>query len=288
MKRAPLVPITLTFLLGILLGMAPAMPFLTLVVWGLISVALAWVCFSDKRSGLLALLILWLCVGMLRAYVWRMHPAAALESIIPVEPQPVRLHGILLDDPIEPFAPREPMGDEADRQPHQREPGLTVVLDVDHARMDGTWRLLLGRICVHIQGDAPEVRYGDELLVEGQWLRIPAAGNPGQYDWRSALHRKRVYGLLQVAPHDGIVILNRGLGKPAWDAIFRLGHRWEHLIEEAFPPQQAGLLLSLLLGRRVALDERLKRAFVETGTIHLVARELRRNAQDTLAGDVTV
>ena len=60
------------------------------------------------------------------------------------------------------------------------------------------------------------------------------------------------------------------------------------MIQDAFPRRDAGLLRSLLLGERTTLDEQLKAAFVETGTVHLVARELRRNAQDTLASHVTL
>src|SRR3989338_8849031 len=106
--------------------------------------------------------------------------------------------------------------------------------------------------------------------MEGVWQRVPAPGNPGQYDGRGSLGRSHIHGLFRARPADGIVVVQSHRGHPLLEAVFHLRARWEALIRQTFNERDAGLLVSLLLGQRVALDEELKDAFVETGTIHLL------------------
>ena len=69
-----------------------------------------------------------------------------------------------------------------------------------------------------------------------------------------------------------------GQGNPVLAAVFRLRQRWVRLIQEYFEPQDAGLLLALLLGERAEIDENLKEAFQTTGTIHLVPTQMGRKS----------
>ena len=256
MTNAPLVPVTITFLLGILFAThAPVAPTIPLL-GGFIGAAMVWRMRAQPRS-LWAVMLVWCCLGMLRMTAWSAHPDHHLKDLLCDEPQPVRLHGVVTDDPVELFEPHE-FG------------RTTCVIDLRHVRMNGRWQALQGRVRATLQDAVDPVTYGDELLVEGEWSRVPSPGNPGQYDWRRALARQRIHGLLRVKPFNGVVMLRRHQGQPWFSAVFRLRDRWEDLIRTIFRPQDEGLLRSLLLGQRVALEERLKDAFVETGTIHLL------------------
>ncbi len=73
---------------------------------------------------------------------------------------------------------------------------------------------------------------------------------------RAALARQHVYGVLRLRASDAVVILRHGEGRRWMAALFHLRQRWKQLIQATFAPQDAGLLLSLLLGQRIALDER--------------------------------
>ena len=75
----------------------------------------------------------------------------------------------------------------------------------------------------------------------------------------------------------GLLLAAAGLG--AWAVWARPKAAWAGT---------AALLLSLLLGERVALDERLKQAFVETGTIHLVPTQMGRKFEAISASYATV
>lgn len=274
--NAPLVPITLGFLFGVLGGAYLTCPAPALIAASVTGAALAIRWRAHARAGSAALVITWALFGMLRVAMWQAHPDHGLIQFLPEEPRPIQLHGIVLEDPVQPFDPEE-----VGRQ--------TCVMDLRHVRTEELWRPIRGRVRVTFQalpqpvwgqtpqgrqldrtGSDPKLSYGDEVLVQGLWSRVPAPGNPGQYDWRAALARQRIGGLLQVKPYHGVVVLRHDQGSRWMAAVFRLRRRWERLIHETFNAHDAGLLRSLLLGQRVALDERLKEAFVNTGTIHLL------------------
>jgi len=162
------------------------------------------------------------------------------------------------------------------------------VVELRHRETGDSWQPIDGRVRATMSAPRERVRYGDELLVEGQWARVPAPGNPGQYDWQAALARKRIHGLLRVRAFDGLVVLRHGRGNLVLDAVFRLRQRWVRLIQEHFEPRDAGLLLALLLGERAEIDEELKDAFIETGTMHLVPTQMGRKYQAAPSGHVTL
>lgn len=277
--KAPLVPVTVAFLIGILLGEYAAPHPMGLAIAGLVSAgAVVWG-RRRAKSRVLAVLLLWGCLGALRMAVWEQHPDAGLTELLSDDPQPVQLHGVVVDDPSELFEPGEaPVP--AERTGEINFDRQVCVVALQHVRMPvpevpgtggtGTWQSSRGRVRATIYSPRQLVCYGDEIVVEGEWSRVPAPGNPGQYDWRSALARKRIHGLLRVRPFDGVAVLRRGRGNPALAAVIRLRHRWEQLIRTHFSPRDAGFLLGLLLGQRAEIDEDLKDAFVETGTIHLL------------------
>ncbi|MBI2495370.1 MAG: ComEC/Rec2 family competence protein, partial [Candidatus Omnitrophica bacterium] len=243
---------------------------------------------ATRNAQLVALLLFWGCLGTLRMTVWHRHPDAQLTEALSDEPQPVRLHGLVVDDPVELFEPGEVEPDVSSqvtgsglRVPGElsatRNPKLATrngrqicVLALRHRETAAGWRPIAGRLRATIHSPRQFLRYGDEILVEGQWFRVPAPSNPGQYDWRASLARKRIHGLLRVRPFDGLVMLGRGQGNRVLAAVFRLRQRWEQLLRVHFNARDAGLLLGLLLGQRAEIDEDLKEAFQTTGTIHLL------------------
>lgn len=79
--RAPLVPITLAFLLGILVAASvPLRPGVFVVVLGvgLLAAGVAVGRRTLRRWGVAALLLLWGCLGMGRMAFWEAHPATQL------------------------------------------------------------------------------------------------------------------------------------------------------------------------------------------------------------------
>lgn len=227
------------------------------MIVGAVSAGVARWRHGRARSGIVALLVLWGCLGALRMAAWEAHPDMGLRDLLSDDPRPVTLHARVINDPAGPFDPEEPS-----RQ--------VCVLQLLHARQAARWQSITGRVRATLHTAEPTLAYGDEVVVEGEWFRVPPPGNPGQYDWREALARQRVHGLLRVKPFDGLVRLRQEQANPWIALVIRLRRRWGQLLDAHFDARDAGLLRSLLLGQRVALDEQIKAAFVETGTIHLL------------------
>jgi competence protein ComEC len=260
---APLVPVTIAFLLGILLGEHRLVPDTWLLVMGAAASMVALLSCRHRRISGSAIALLWVTLGALRLAAWSAHPDHGLRTRLTDEPGPVRVHAIVDSDPVGVFDPAEP---------HR----AAAVLRLLHADAGAGWQPLSGRVRASFRGltpagsDPAPLAYGDELLAEGEWFRVPPPGNAGEYDWRSALERARIHGLLRVRPFDGLAILGRGRGSPVLGAVFSLRERWERILDRAFSSRDAGLLRSLLLGERGPLDEHLRQAFIDTGTVHLL------------------
>jgi competence protein ComEC len=246
---APLLPIAAGYAVGVIAAGHP---------WCLAALpGLGWV--RPRRSAVW-LLSLWIVLGAARTVQWQAHPAARLARGLPDDPAPVRLHVLVRTDPVAPLDP--PPGQDAP------EPSACM-LEILHADDGGGWRARRGRVRATIAAPRVPLRYGDEVLIEGRWSAVPPPGNPGQFDWRAALARHRVHGLLRVGPADALVRLREDAGDPVTALAVRARRRWRRQLDEAFP-QTARLLVPLLLGQRVRLDDAWRDAFVETGTMHLL------------------
>ncbi len=254
---APLVPLAVACSLGILISswgfLEPGM----MAAIGLGSALLNLKKFARPSLNLIGCCVLWFCAGTLAFLSWSFTAPHEIASFLTEEPRQVLLRGLVVDDPMEFFAPNEP-------ERH------VCVVRVHDLRTDQGWRPATGFARVRLVSPRLALAYGDEVLLEGALSQIPAAGNPGQFDWRGALARQRIHALVAVAPFQGVVRLRVHQGRWWLQAIAWLRHRLEQLIREHFSDSHSGLLRSFLLGQRVALDEELKQAFVETGTMHLV------------------
>src|SRR6185295_8529265 len=251
---APLVPVTIAFAVGILLAKwLSGLPVWLLLACG----ALGAIAGAGRRGAAAGVIMLWLCLGALRAGIWQRHSDHQLFALLTDEPQAVALHGTIGGDPAGMFDP-----DESGR--------TSCVIRVDHARMPDGWRALQGQVRATLEEPGCVLAYGDEVVLEGAWSRVPAPSNPGQYDWRAALARERIHGLLRVRPYEGCAVLRRRPQPAGLAMVQRFKSAWIRLIRAHASRRNAGLLMSLLLGQRAALDEDLKQAFRETGTIHLL------------------
>jgi competence protein ComEC len=203
------------------------------------------------------LVCVWACVGACRLAVWQRTPAAHLALLLPERPAPVRLHAVVRSEP----------------QALERWRGgaaWSCELEVRHLERAGRWQCQRGRLAAVIERRTSDLAYGDEILAEGMWASPLPAGNPGQFNQRAALARRGMYGQVRVRRHDSVVWLARGQGWRWMDAALQLRRRCGRMIQDALPPEGAGLLRSLLLGERVALGEQVKEAFIRSGTMHLL------------------
>jgi competence protein ComEC len=253
----PLVPVAVVFAFGVFLSsvisFSPLLFFLFGLSFGIASIFL-------KKHQLICefcVLLLWGFLGALAysnaAYI----PKDDISSFSSDVPRKAAIHAKVVDDPLELFSPNEP-----EKQ--------VAVLEVAQVRLDGRWRNASGLIRARIPNRAEKISYADELLLEGMLFRPSSCGNPGQYDWKASLARQKIYSILSAPSSSKPVVLSHSAGQLPIKGIIVLRKKLQSIIDRNFDISHAGLLKSLLLGERASLDENLKQAFVETGTMHLL------------------
>jgi competence protein ComEC len=109
--------------------------------------------------------------------------------------------------------------------------------------------------------------YGDRLFLTGK-VRIPERF--GEFDYRAYLARRGIFATMTVEGKTGAERIGTG-GNTAMRWGDRTRQRLFAELEESFSPVEAGLVRSLLLGERSALEPELEEGFRRTGLMHLLA-----------------
>jgi len=254
---SPLVPLAVLLAMSILLGTHLVLSPLWVASFGIVAGSAGIIARRRPIIGMACGVIVWGCVAWLRVWQVTEIPAHHVARLIGAQPAIVRVHGVVLDDPIESFAP------------HEREQQVCVIR-VTALKSSEHWQPATGLVRLRLDATPILLSYGDDIVAEGRARPVAPPGNPGQYDWRAALARQQIYTVMTVRPYQGVARLGPFRGQWWVRLIYAWRHRLEAAIAAAFDADHAGLMRALVLGQRVSLEESLKRAFVETGTMHLV------------------
>jgi len=134
--------------------------------------------------------------------------------------------------------------------------------------------LVTGKILVYLPKDSSvaKLRYGDRLLLTADPLEIPAAGNPGAFDYRRYLGYQQVYRQVFVKPGQW-----QNIGEPEVQAsrqfIFQLREQVLKILRRYVSdgPEITGIAEALLIGYKDDLDQDLIQDYSKTGVIHIIA-----------------
>ncbi len=142
-------------------------------------------------------------------------------------------------------------------------------VEVTHLTVDGRRVPTTGRARLTVMGPVPELRYGDE--VQGSFrLRHPRRfDNPGAFDYPAYLAAQGIF--LEGWTRQEIEVRQAGHGSRLLAAILRLRTLLLQRLDAAMPPAEAGLLKAVVLGDRSGLTPGMTRAFLDSGTYHIVA-----------------
>ena len=263
-RIGPLVPLAAVFGLGI--AAAPVLPLgpAGWVAAALLGLALAavgpWVRLRRLRWP--ALVAGFLCLGAHAVvvaergapphHVSRL-PEAALVASLVVEGWVAR--------PPDPQPP-----DTRDTHDTQR---TRFVAEVTHLTLEGRRVPATGRARLTVLGPPVDVRYGDE--VRGTFrLRQPRRfDNPGAFDYPAYLASQGVF--LEGWTREPVEVTRASRGSRLLAGIFGVRTRLLQRLDAAMPPPQAGLLKATVLGDRSGLTPEMNRAFLDSGTYHILA-----------------
>lgn len=132
---------------------------------------------------------------------------------------------------------------------------------------------LTGRVRMSVDGKLESLAVGDLIEVIGKIVLPNEPANPGEFDYRQWLRAQGLHASLAVEHVDAIQIRGRERSVVDWLIVGRaaIRRRAEDLMTSRLSPRTAVVAQSLLLGTRVELDRDLRRAFAESGTLHVLA-----------------
>ena len=124
-----------------------------------------------------------------------------------------------------------------------------------------------------IDGRRAELAIGDIIEIIGELVRPASPANPGEFDAGRWLRAQGLHCLVAAESVAAVRVVDRERTLFDQFAVFRskCRRRAENLIARQLSPRTAAVAQSLLLGSRVDLDQDLRRAFAESGTLHVLA-----------------
>jgi competence protein ComEC len=156
--------------------------------------------------------------------------------------------------------------------PEEKEKTYKTIIAVEDIKTKSGWKKVSGKIYLYLKKEnASMPQYGDMLLVKGSPQLVPPPGNPGEFDYRTYLARQNIFhqhfiksGDYKIAGHE----------EPnpilAWSISLR--RKSDAILKKYIPSESEYKIASaLVLGIRNSLDNDIKNAYSNTGTMHILA-----------------
>jgi competence protein ComEC len=223
------------------------------------------------RDARLALLSLWLgtaAVAALYHHGWREFVAADdISRFATPDPQPVKLRGVLDDEPV---SFRQPADDPL--RSISRPDSTRAVLRCTAVKQQDDWVPASGRAQLEVAGLVRDLHVGDEVEVDGRLVQPHPAMNPGEADYSAYLRDQRIRAIVVVRKTPAAVV-RQSEGWPwsfsGWFAMLR--HTGQRALQDALPPETSGVAAALLLGEDSAMTRDDWDRYIQTGVIHVLA-----------------
>ncbi|WP_373649747.1 ComEC/Rec2 family competence protein [Schlesneria sp. DSM 10557] len=269
--RGPAIVIAVTASLGILADRAFPLP---LDLWlGLTSAcALCWLGLYRGRCrwpAVLMLVLSWFCLAAAwHHYRWNCRAENDIANSATNEPAVACVVGKIIQAP---WIVHQP----ASNLTSWQNPDQTCfLLECRSLALNVTDSLTVsGTLRVSVQGAITTLELGDLLRMTGKLALPLEPSNPGDFDQRKFLQSQGVFSVFRTDHADGVEVVGRERTVWDWLLVFRGGLRTraETLIATWLTPETAPVAQAMLLGSRVQIDEETRRAFRESGMLHVLA-----------------
>ncbi len=270
-RRAPAVPIVLAFVLGIVVDAN-----VSAVGWWswtftltalLLAVLMRLLCCS--RTWIVCLLAAVAGMGAVRHHdVWFISQPNNIGLFAREEPLPARLIGTVTERPQ---LIRE--SDEHSSLPWGSRERTVLIIDCRQLRDGEQWLDVSGGVRVDVSGLASDLRIGDEIELLGRLSLPEVPRNVGEFNFAEFLRKQGVHAVLRCRSLEAASLRNRPNDIFAQANRQRIAARehCEQLLRDKLSPETASVALALLLGSRGRMTSQQREAFVESGTMHVLA-----------------
>lgn len=266
--RAPLLPVTIAFAMGIVAGHFLSGTFVlvsavVLTVLLLTLVSTVWWGVSGRAAlvgalGLAALVGFW-CVTVRERIV----RADDISHIVKDEAC-LALRGTVVSRPEDRSYSTGITGDRIQRY-------TRFDMAVSEYQIGTDWHQASGRVRVSVREWTSKILPGDGLELFGKVYRPRGARNPGTFDYTRHLAGLGIRRCMSVRTAEAVsVIRHPGINIHTLGTLGASVRRLP-VFNQPEHPENAGMLRCLLLGERYAVDPDVERCFRESGTLHLLA-----------------
>lgn len=268
--RAPLLPVAVLVTTGMVLDRRAAVPLgvsLTVTAAALFAWAVARL---GKRTGL-PLAYLAVAVGAFGAAYHHarrdLYSADDIGAFVATEPLPVRLRGVLDEEPIVEWQPPH-----AGLRTMVVEHPTTTTLRVTALCHNDDWKPASGRARLVVSAALEGLHAGDGVEVIGRLSAPHAATNPGEFDYAGRMRDQRIRAVIHASKTPAVVTrLDEGWRRSptGWLAAVR---GWgQRSLAESLPESTRGVATALLLGDGSTMTREDWEKYIQTGVIHVLA-----------------
>jgi competence protein ComEC len=253
--QAPLIPIVLAFILGIIIGNFLQIPN-TYLLFALCIALFFLLLYPFKKWKIIALCSL--------AVSFTILGILGINSYLHVVPGPIHvrnldyrgtigLEGTICENPV--------------RTPEKTD----LTIDATRIVQNGIGVPVEGKVLlsVHDRTDLPS--YGDLVRAKVKLKHPHNFNNPGGFDYVKYLRLKGILVRAYLEKGSGIVVIRGQKGNPFLSRIEAFRDRLRTLIRAHAPPEQSPILIAMVLGEQNEIPKEVMAKFNRTGTTHILA-----------------
>lgn len=156
-----------------------------------------------------------------------------------------------------------------------QKPGYqSTVLEVEEVKVNGSWRKAIGKVQLSVPHDsdqAYELNYGDVLLVKGAPQEVVPPLNPNQFNYKAYLANKNIFYRHYLQPLQYQKIASDPPNTILYYSIQLRRQLDELLHERVGEKREYAIASALILGVKDELDNSIRQAYADTGTMHVLA-----------------
>jgi competence protein ComEC len=115
-----------------------------------------------------------------------------------------------------------------------------------------------------------KVCYADRLILRGKLFR-PYQTKNNHFSYRYYLENHGIYSILTVNKNTPIKYSGKGRVNPFKFIAYKIRKKGNEIFPKYLKATQAGILSAMILGQRSKVTSRLRRLFIQTGTMHILA-----------------
>ncbi|WP_276497461.1 ComEC/Rec2 family competence protein [Pontibacter litorisediminis] len=156
-----------------------------------------------------------------------------------------------------------------------QKPGYqSTVLEVEQVKVNGNWQPATGKVQLSVPHDserAYEASYGDMLLIKGAPQEVGPPLNPNQFDYKVYLANKHIHHRHYLQPQQYQKIASNPPNSILYYSIMLRRQLDEVLRERVGERREYAIASALILGVKDELDNSIRQAYADTGTMHVLA-----------------